>query len=228
MIPDTLCRLAAAALLAACLANHAAAEPPAGDAPGTGWRGFAKSRPLSGRSFTPASDAKPLAVRDRTRPALSPTDDVIGSESQTESRAARGSSAITRVATDASSATDRLPDPLAGTEQIAVDSTGPDAETILARLLPPRSDSWSDWSSGLEPLHACGEPRALAPCVPPPPCHPANPPQPLDLVGVHGTPSCGPIYSGPCAPRTGTHDDAHLPWLHRAYDRFFDCFYRTK
>ncbi len=116
-------------------------------------------------------------------------------------------------------------DPLRGTPRIDPATTGADAERALATMLPPRTDSPLDWQAPLEPLHWCGEPRALAPCVPPPPCHPSHPPQPLDLVGVRGKPSCGPIYGGPCAPRTGTHDAAPFPGLHRLHDRFFDWYY---
>lgn len=120
------------------------------------------------------------------------------------------------------------PDPLAGTPRIDPATTGPDAERILASMLPPRSDSPADWHAPFEPLHDCGEPRMLPPCVPPPPCHPALPPRPYDLVGVRGTPTCGPMYGGPCAPRTGSHDDGRLPRLHRVPDRFFDWFYRSR
>jgi hypothetical protein len=98
----------------------------------------------------------------------------------------------------------------------------------MAKMLKPRSDSWADWYAPLEPLHRCGEPMALPPCVPPPPCHPSMPPAPYDLVGVKGVPSCGPIYEGPCRPRTGTHDDCPHPRIHRVYDRFFDAFYMWK
>ncbi|MFM7107600.1 MAG: hypothetical protein ACKOZU_03210 [Planctomycetaceae bacterium] len=120
------------------------------------------------------------------------------------------------------------PDPLAGSPWVDPATEGPDAERILASLLPPRSDSPADWSAPLEPLHDCGEPRVLEPCVPPPPCHPALPPQPFDLVGVRGDPTCGPIYGGPCAPRTGSHDAGRLPRLHRVPDRLFDWFYRSR
>ena len=120
------------------------------------------------------------------------------------------------------------PDPLAGSPWVDPATTGPAAERILADLVPPRSDSPADWIAPLEPLHDCGEPRVLPPCVPPPPCHPALPPQPWDLVGVHGMPTCGPRYAGPCAPRTGTHDDGRFPWLHRVPDRLFDRFYRSR
>ena len=122
----------------------------------------------------------------------------------------------------------RGPDPLAGTKQIDPATTGGDAEKILATLLPPRTDGPADWHAPLEPLHACGEPRALAPCVPPPPCHPALPPRPHDLVGQVGCPTCGPIYRGPCAPRSGECHDGPLAPLHRACDRLFDLFYTPR
>lgn len=100
-----------------------------------------------------------------------------------------------------------------------------DASDTLAKLLPPRTDTLADWHAPLEPLHDCGEPRTLPPCVPPPPCHPSLPPQPFDLVGARGCPTCGPIYRGPCAPRTGTHDAGPRPRMHRVHDRLFDWFY---
>lgn len=124
--------------------------------------------------------------------------------------------------------TDLPADPLAGSPRIDPATTGPDAEAILATLLPPRSDAPFDWLAPLEPLHYCGEPRILPPCVPPPPCHPAAPPQPYDLIGVRGDSTCGPIYGGPCAPRTGSRDDGRLPRLHRVPDRLFDWFYRSR
>ena len=122
----------------------------------------------------------------------------------------------------------KLPDPLKGTPLMAPEKTGQDADKILAKMLKPRTDSWADWNAAIEPLHHCGEPRALPPCVPPPPCHPSLPPAPYDLVGVPGTPSCGPIYGGPCEPRTGTHDDCPHPRIHRIHDRMFDWFYAPR
>ena len=84
------------------------------------------------------------------------------------------------------------------------------------------------WGAGVECLYGPGEPRALSPCIPGPPCHPSHPPMPYDLVGVDGVPTCGPIYGGPCEPRTGTHDDRLLWRMHRVRDRFFDWFYTSK
>ena len=60
------------------------------------------------------------------------------------------------------------PDPLAGSPITDPAATGQNVETIFASLLPPRTDSPLDWEAGPEPLHWCNEPRALAPCVPPP------------------------------------------------------------
>lgn len=119
------------------------------------------------------------------------------------------------------------PDPLTGTADVSPAVTGSDPIVGMGGLLPPRTDSPFDWHAGLEPLHHCGEPRALSPCVPPPPCHPSEPPCPADLVGKTGVPSCGPIYRGPCNPRTGSRDGTHFSWLHRMQDRFFDAFYRS-
>lgn len=107
-------------------------------------------------------------------------------------------------------------------------SARPGADAMLATMLPQRSDRAVDWYAPLEPLHRCGEPRLLPTCVPPPPCHPALPPRPLDLVGMAGAPTCGPIYRGPCAPRTGTHDDGPHPRIHRVHDRLFDWFYAPR
>jgi len=98
----------------------------------------------------------------------------------------------------------------------------------VADHLPPRTDSLADWFAPVEPLHHCGEPHLLPTCVPPPPCHPAQPQRPFDLIGVRGAPTCGPIYRGPCAPRTGTHDDGPLPRIHRVHDRMVDWFYAPR
>lgn len=123
---------------------------------------------------------------------------------------------------------DTLPDPLRGTPAIKPETTGEDAMEVLATLLPGRSDTPYDWHAPVEPLHEPCEPRALPPCVPPPPCHPSEPPHPYDLVGVAGCPSGGPIYEGPCAPRTGTPHHGVFAWYHRLHDRFFDHFYKWK
>ena len=120
------------------------------------------------------------------------------------------------------------PDPLAGTPRIDPATTGGDAERSLATMLPPRTDAPTDWHASLEPLHDCGEPRALPPCVPPPPCHPADPPSPYDLIGAGGVPSCGPIYRGPCAPRSAAAHEGPFRWLHALRDRLFDLFYRAR
>jgi len=121
-----------------------------------------------------------------------------------------------------------VPDPLKGTPAIKPETTGVDALKVLDTLLPGRSDTPYDWYAPVEPLHQPCEPRALAPCVPPPPCHPSEPPNPYDLVRVAGVPSCGPIYRGPCEPRTGTPHHGMFAWYHRLHDRFFDHFYKWK
>lgn len=121
---------------------------------------------------------------------------------------------------------DPRPDRIAAATDTSVGR--PDPGDVLSRLLPPRSDTAADWHAPLEPLHRCGEPRLLPTCVPPPPCHPALPPRPFDLVGLPGASTCGPIYRGPCAPRTGTHDDGPHPRIHRLHDRLFDWFYTPR
>jgi len=170
-----------------------------------------------------AEDGSPA---ESAGPFDSPRDDLGEPDDLSAATAAR------RVRREGSKPTDttigKLPDPLKGTPLISPQATGQDANKIMAKMLKPRSDSWADWYAPLEPLHRCGEPRALPPCVPPPPCHPSLPPAPYDLVGVQGTPSCGPIYDGPCQPRTGTHDECPHPHLHRLSDRFFDVFYMWK
>ncbi|MFM7207309.1 MAG: hypothetical protein ACKO4T_11660 [Planctomycetaceae bacterium] len=118
--------------------------------------------------------------------------------------------------------------PTAAPKPDAKPDATPDPSDVLARLLPPRSDTFADWYAPLEPLYHCGEPRLLPTCVPPPPCHPALPPRPLDLVGMPGAPTCGPIYRGPCAPRTGSHDAGPHPRAHRVHDRLVDWFYTPR
>lgn len=120
------------------------------------------------------------------------------------------------------------PDPLRGTPAIKPEATGADAVKALETLLPGRTDSPYDWYAPVEPLHRPCEPRALPPCVPPPPCHPSEPPHPYDLVGAVGCPSGGPIYRGPCEPRSGTPHHGPCAWYHRLHDRFVDHFYMWK
>lgn len=116
----------------------------------------------------------------------------------------------------------------AGTSREAVETSArrQSADALIESMVPPRSDSPADWQARPLFLHACGEPRKLAPCVPPAPCHPAYPPQPFDLIGVAGAPTCGPRYRGPCEPRLGTHDHGPWPRLHALHDAAFDTFYR--
>ncbi len=169
-------------------------------------------------TFTPSAADSPTDSSgpfDAARGDLGEDDDLAASRRRGRRRRAPSASTLP-------------PDPLAGTPQIDPAVTGPDAETLLAGMLPPRDDSPADWQAGLEPLHRCGEPRALPPCVPPPPCHPTDPPRPYDLVGARGTASCGPIYGGPCAPRSGQERQGHLAWLHRIHDACFDRFYAPK
>lgn len=105
---------------------------------------------------------------------------------------------------------------------------GREVDALLGKLLPPRSDTPADWHASVECLHAPGEPRWLRPCVPPPPCDPSQPPNPFDLVGVRGQPTCGPIYRGPCEPRSRRHHHGAFAWYHHMSDRMFDRFYRSK
>lgn len=118
----------------------------------------------------------------------------------------------------------------APTDTVRVDAarTGRDADSLLQRLLPPRSDEVSDWYPSVECLHAAGEPRSLPPCVPPPPCDPSQPPQPYDLIGIAGVPSGGPIYRGPCEPRSARKHPWFSAWYHQVSDHLFDHFYRSK
>jgi hypothetical protein len=183
-------------------------------------------------SFTPPSaadsPAEPSGPFDAVRGDIGEDDDISEEEKRRRAAKSARSERRKRRATGEPSPADRIPNPLAGTPQIDPATTGKDAETILASLLPHRSDTPFDWFAPLECLHGPGEPRALPPCVPGPPCHPSLPPHPYDLVGMRGEPSCGPIYGGPCAPRTGSHDHCPHPHLHRLCDRLFDAFYKTK
>jgi len=184
-------------------------------------------------SDVPPADAPPAAAAEAsagaaaTAEAFRPTAAVRDAEADREAKAARDEAAREKALLDGTSTRSRSWQ--LDKRMLPNDTTGKNAETILARMLKPRTDSWADWSAPLEPLHHCGEPRALPPrCVPPPPGHPSQPPHPFDLVGVAGEPSGGPIYDGPCAPRTGTHDHCPHHRARRAYDRFFDWFYMWK
>ena len=174
--------------------------------------------------FTPGSAAdsptEPSGAFDGVRGDLGTDEDLAGRQ--------RGPRRPRRLPSTTPLPASPLPDPLAGTPRIDPATTGVDAERIVATLLPPRSDAPRDWVAPLEPLHDCGEPRALPPCVPPAPCHPARPPQPFDLVGVAGVPSCGPIYRGPCEPRSGTRHEGPWRWLASAHDRLVDFFYTSR
>jgi len=256
MIPNAPARRAVLVLLAASATMaHLAAEETAGMGSATkGWITFiakagdappsridtgAPARPTAGRvsrrillvgvdsidapGLSPGSAADSPAASsgpfDAERGDLGEDDDLSNQNAGRRHR---------RLAPDEPSPADKVPDPLRDTPRIDPAATGADAARLLAAMVPERTDSPFDWQAPLEPLHDCGEPRALTPCVPPPPCHPSLPPRPLDLVGVVGEPSCGPIYRGPCAPRTGSHDNGPLPWLHRLHDRFVDAFYAPK
>lgn len=112
----------------------------------------------------------------------------------------------------------------ANTTQAAADEEPAGA----AAIIPSPGTRTGLWEASVECLYAPGEPRALSPCIPGPPCDPSHPPMPYDLIGVAGVPCDGPIYRGPCEPRTGTHDDLHFWRLHRIRDRFIDWFYTAK
>jgi hypothetical protein len=172
--------------------------------------------------FTPPSAA------DSPAESSGPFDATRGDLGEDDDIAAEKAKAKRRAAAERQQAADVIPDPLRGTPQVSPEATGRDALAVLSKLLPGRSDSPYDWYAPVEPLHVGCEPYALPPCVPPPPCHPSEPPHPYDLVGMQGVPSGGPIYRGPCEPRTGTHDHCHFAWYHRLHDRFVDHFYRWK
>ncbi len=109
-----------------------------------------------------------------------------------------------------------------------LDLAGPAVDMPAPTVTPNPNTRTGLWAATVECLYGPGEPRVLPPCVPPPPCDPSHPSNPYDLVGVAGVPTCGPIYGGPCDPRTGTHDDLPFWRLHRVHDRLFDWFYRSK
>jgi len=220
------CAVAITALLAAwapfirpCRAGE---EPPSAALAGIDTPGDPAFTPPSAAD-SPAESSGPF---DATRGDVGDDDDIA--EEKKRRREAGQAVRPKRRGGRGPSPADLIPNPLAGTPKIDPAKTGKDAEVILASLLPSRSDTPSDWFAPIECLHAPGEPRALPPCVPGPPCHPSLPPHPYDLVGMRGEPSCGPIYGGPCAPRTGSHDHCPHPHLHRLCDRFFDCFYSPK
>jgi hypothetical protein len=172
--------------------------------------------PASPKSDAPKSDAEKGA---KASPATKPD------PASKPANAAKGTSRPEQRGVTAGSGDRSL-----AAEKAAIDgvTTKTSIDEILARTLPLRSDRVGDWLAGSEPLHQCGEPRWIEPCIPLPPCHPSHPPHPYDLVGVAGDPTCGPIYRGPCCPRTGTHDDGPHPRFHRVSDRLFDAFYKTK
>ena len=220
----------------ALMASPATAQPP--EAP------TAKPRASDGwkqkvRQGTATDDgAKPEA--EAAAPTTTPTSPAPKSDAPTGAKAptATKPDAASKVAKAAKSGIQperRAVTTGSGDQSLAAEKAAIDAVTtktsideILARALPLRSDRAGDWLAGSEPLHQCGEPRWIEPCIPLPPCHPSHPPHPYDLVGVAGDPTCGPIYRGPCCPRTGTHDDGPLPRLHWVNDRLFDAFYQAK
>ena len=106
--------------------------------------------------------------------------------------------------------------------EVSADAT---AESLLNELVPRRSDTLSDWHPQSDRLYQCGEPRILCPIIPPPPCHPTQPPFHFDLIGDIGTPTGGPLYNGPCCPRAGSRDDYRWPVARRIHDTFVDYFY---
>lgn len=188
-------------------------------------RSFPTARPLLWAAVFAISSAVAASAADDARPAPA------GIEPPTAARPAAPPAAPatspTPAPTTAAPPTYGL-GPLVGVPRIDPAVTGPDVKRTLATMLPPRDDSPRDWQTFIEPLHAAGEPRALPPCVPPPPCHPADPAVPFDLVGVAGVPSCGPIYRGPCAPRSATVHTGPFRWVPTLHDRFFDHFYRSR
>ena len=223
----------AVALVAAATRPTLAADDGEVDAVPEPWRVSRLIRLVGVDTPSAPGDAPPSAADSPTEssgPFDAIRDDLGDDDDLSEQATARRRTRLERMNEERRKAdtVGKLPDPLKGTPRISPATTGQDAAKLLKKMLKPRSDSWADWSASLEPLHRCGEPRALSPCVPPPPCHPSMPPAPNDLVGAQGVPTGGPIYEGPCAPRTGTHDDCPHPHIHRLYDRFFDAFYMWK
>jgi hypothetical protein len=220
----------------AVMSNSATAQPPEAPAakPRTsdGWRPKARQGTATDDGAKPEAEA--AATKNAPAAALPKSDAEKGAKAPPASKpepaakpanAAKGTSQPERRAVPTGSGNRSL-----AAEKAAIDgvTTKTSIDEILARTLPLRSDRASDWLAGSEPLHHCDEPRWIEPCIPLPPCHPSHPPHPDDLVGVAGDPTCGPIYRGPCCPRTGTHDDGPLPRLHWVNDRLFDAFYQAK
>lgn len=219
----------------ALMASPTGAQSPEPSAPGgaakpratDGWRQKARQDAPAAAGATSETDA--AAAKRAPNPALPKAD---GAKEAASSPATKRADPETKSADPAErrAVTAGSGDRSLAAEKAAIDSvtTKTSINEILARTLPLRSDRPGDWLAGAEPLHACGEPRWIEPCIPLPPCHPSHPPHPYDLVGVAGDPTCGPIYRGPCCPRTGTHEDGPLPRLHWVNDRLFDAFYRAK
>jgi len=213
--------------------QDAAVDPPAATRPrGDGWKPKSTAAAEDGGA-DPAPIPGPTAGRAGERPAESkagvpaPGGAREGSGARVPAKPSAegpGRGAATRTLSSAGGQT-TLAAEKAAVDDVTAKTT---IDEILAVTLPPRGDRAGDWSAGPEPLHRCGEPRWIEPCIPPPPCHPSLPPAPFDLVGVAGEPTAGPIYRGPCCPRTGTRDDGPWPHVHRVGDRLFDAFYRTK
>jgi hypothetical protein len=226
----------------ALMANPATAQPP--EAPtakpraSDGWKQKVRqgtatdagAKPEAEAAATANTPTSPAPKSDaptgaKASPATKPDPASKPADAAKPANAAKGTSQPERRAVTTGSGDRSL-----AAEKAAIDAvtTKTSIDEILARALPLRSDRAGDWLAGSEPLHQCGEPRWIEPCIPLPPCHPSHPPHPYDLVGVAGDPTCGPIYRGPCCPRTGTHDDGPLPRLHWVNDRLFDAFYQTK
>ena len=220
-LPSTAPRRVPRVFMLPGIAPRSAAQPPiqlAGiDTPGD--PGFTPSSAAD----SPTESSGPF---DTARSDLGEDDEL--STRRSESSAIDGRQERRRLQPNERSPADLFPDPLQNTPKIDPATTGRESEEILAEMLPARTDTFADWVTSAESLHDCGEPRALPACVPGPPCHPSMPSQPYDLVGLRGVPSGGPIYSGPCAPRTGSHDGCHFPHAHPLWDRWFDWFYRWK
>ena len=224
--------VAAWALMASAATAQQPEAPTAKPRASDGWR--PKARPGTATDDGAKPEAEAAATKNAPAAASPKSDAPTGAKAPPATKpdpaskpanAAKGTSQPERRAVTNGSGDRSL-----AAEKAAIDAVTAKTsiDEILARTLPLRSDRAGDWLAGAEPLHQCGEPRWIEPCIPLPPCHPSHPPHPYDLVGVAGDPTCGPIYRGPCCPRTGTHDDGPLPRLHWVNDRLFDAFYQTK